>query len=132
MTNRAYRIVRNDCDVETHEELLFAMRRARALAEKFSSAYEIRDEEDFVLVVVLSSKREDRGVSMPRAIRHNAKLTAKKFESAPEATQCPGTGKLHAWRVEPPQHRLLFRCTACNALGYQVGGVKTVAHKCST
>jgi len=127
-----YRIMYEGELVEAKRDLLDAMRRSRCLAERNARVYEIRDEEDFILVVTVSSKRDDRNMSMPKAVRHNARLSLQKQrENRTAEGKCPATNKPHEWQTEPPQHRLLYRCLHCQVLGYQIGGTKMVAHKCT-
>lgn len=128
---KPYRIVHDGTVIEAHAELLDAMRRARRIADANALVLDIRNDEDVILVVVMSANANDRGLSMPRAVRHNNRLALAKLNEQASKGKCPATRALHDWQVEPPQHRLLFRCAACRVLGYQVGGAKTVAHKCS-
>ncbi len=126
-----YRIVKDDADVELHEDLLVAMRRARRLAEREGAVYEIRDEHDFILVVVISSKVEDKGTTMPRAVRHNSRLTLAKMEA--RTRSCPQGGE-HDWHEVRMQGGARFACAKCNVLGYRptLSANRVVEHRCVT
>lgn len=128
----SYRIVQDNEDVETRDDLLDAMRRARRLAEAKGKSYEIRDARDYVLAVILASGLDTKGM-MPRAVRHNAKLTLAEMEAQPRARRCARGGE-HDWRTVQMTNGARYTCAKCNVLGYRLSHAidRVVEHRCVT
>lgn len=128
---KKYAIYEDGRVLATYADLMVALPKSRQLAEVRQATLEIRDDNDLVLAVTLTTRKMDGSQALSRANRHNAQRGLEILRRQ-KTDNCPATGELHRWCVEPPQHRLLFRCSACDVLGYQIGGTKMVAHKCST
>lgn len=128
----SYRIVHEGEDVEVKRELLDAMRRARRLATMRVQNYEIRDDRDYVLAVVLATGLDTKGL-MPRAVRHNAKLTLAEMEAQPRARRCARGGE-HDWHSLKLTNGVRFACAKCNVLGYRPSHAvdRVVEHRCVT
>lgn len=121
-----------DCAVETHDDLLRAMRRSRYLAEKQNTVVEIRDELDFILVVSIGPDVQDRRTTMPKAAKHNAQIVLRQQREEAYSATCPATNAAHDWQEELPKYRLMFRCSACRCLGYQLDTTQIREHRCTT
>lgn len=74
-----YRIVEKDKVIETHDDLLDALERSRALAcANGSSVYEVRNEDDIVLAISLQDALSTSG-PMAKAVRHNLQRGAAAY-----------------------------------------------------
>lgn len=121
-----------DIVVESHSDFVHLLRRSRILAETRAQNYEIRNEEDVILAVTISSKKTDGGMSMSRAAKHNAKITLVTERDKRERPKCPQTDSSHVWRKAFDEAVGVWRCEDCGAIGYSYEPKRILQHKCST
>lgn len=121
--------------LEQFDDLLDALPRSRALACRYERNYEVRNADDIIVAVALTTKRGESGAVMQRAARHNAKLGLDELRDLVGARKCPSTGTPHVWLKETEERLLLlklWRCLACNVFGYRYAPGKVLPHHCST
>lgn len=125
-------VIGEDTVVETHTDLVHLLRRSRFLAETRGKNYDIRNENNVILAVTVSSKKPNGCGTTTRAAKHNAAIALMELRGKQNKTKCPSTDFAHLWRKSFDEAVGVWRCEDCRVLGYSCSPGHIVPHQCST